>query len=107
MAQWHIDELRKALENRNWKVQDEPYSHNNRMTGAWRLKKGDFSTIIFFEGYDESGVFEFEKSFGCNLKDKNDVALYLPKHKPKKAKPNSLKAWQSELNEFIQGVEDL
>ncbi|WP_251359113.1 hypothetical protein [Kangiella sp. TOML190] len=105
MATWHIDELKDALQTQEYEFLCVLDGDDYRITGSWSLTKNDVELILDFEGWDEGGLYELNRSFGCKLRGVDEKGLYLPKHKPKPSKPNALKQWESELREFLEILE--
>lgn len=108
MSTWHICELEKKLNTSDWIISGRLDGDSYRVTQSWILSKNDKNIILDFEGFDENGhTFSFEKSFGCYVRQSREIALYLPKSKPRPSKPNSMKSWQAELNSFIKDINKL
>ena len=107
LAEWHINILRESLEERGWMILDELSGDSERLTKIWVLQRHESTIQIQFEGFDENGVFTFYRSFGCHLKGKPEIGVYLPKRKPRSSRPHAAEAWEEELDTFLDELDTL
>ncbi len=105
MAKWHINKLEKMLIANGWIIEKKEDIDDERIISFWHLLKNTQNTKLQFEGFDENGSFSnINKSFSCNIVGDDNVALYIPKIKPRDSRPNSLKTWNEELFEFLSNM---
>jgi len=104
MSEWHLDQLRNALERRGWRIIAEHPGNDYEISASWELARSKNQTTIFidFEGLDDMITLPIEKSYGCHLRGYGSSSLYFRKRGEGDSKKRQL--WQEELNEFIESL---
>jgi hypothetical protein len=104
MAQWHLDELRTALERRGWRLGSELPGDDVRISGSWELvRSGAPSQIVIdFDGLDESRLLPMAESYACTVRGTTH-SLYFRR----RGEGGSVQRerWKDELRQFVEGVE--
>ena len=68
MAQWHLDELRSALESKGWKFHAELPGDERKISATWVLHRG-IELMIDFDGLDDLAVLPIEKAYACTARN--------------------------------------
>jgi hypothetical protein len=97
MADWHLEELRAALDRRGWRCVELP--GNDGISATWELRRaGDDRVLqIDFEGLDDLRTLPLAESYACKLRE-TDVSLYFRRQRAREL-------WQGELRAFVEGLE--
>ena len=96
--EYHLNDLRKALENKRWVLTDVLEGNGYDMSGVWQLERYGKKIEIRFDGQDDLEVLPMEKAFGCSAAPYLGVSLYFaPKNK----------SWEKLLHVFISKIERL
>ena len=103
MAQWHLEELRVALERRGWRLKSEVPGDDVRISGSWILtRSGSPSEIaIDFDGLDESKCLPISESYACTVRGTRH-SLYFRRRGEGSA--SQRERWKGELAEFVAGI---
>lgn len=104
MAEWHLKELRLAIERRGWRLAAEHCGDNYGISASWEIERsGDAGkAFIDFEGLDELQVLPVTKAYGCHVRDRRSVALYFGSRGEKGSSKRSI--WNDELNRFVAAL---
>jgi hypothetical protein len=99
VAEWHLEELRSALERRGWRIVEHP-GDDYRVSGSWELRRsGDAEARwIDFDGLDDLQTLPMDRSFACRVRGSASVSLYF-----RRARSNDL--WTKELATLVQALE--
>jgi hypothetical protein len=103
MADWHLKELRAALEKRGWRIEAELPGDNYAISGSWRMKRaGDTRHLIVdFEGMDDLRVLPLSESYACDARGTSH-SLYFLRRGVRGSKTRE--RWKSELAAFVAAV---
>jgi len=105
MAQWHLDQLREALERRGWRLKSETPGDGYRIAGSWAMERVGVppgQLIIDFEGLDDMKTLPVIESYACTVRGSRH-SLYF-RRKGEGASP-ARERWTSELSAFVAGVD--
>src|SRR5687768_16353300 len=102
MADWHLSELRVALEHRGWRVVEEQPGDDYRIAASWVLERSgqDSNVILDFDGLDDLQVLPLDQAYACHLRGSNAVALYFRR---KGSSKRSI--WKDELASFVDSID--
>ena len=103
MAQWHLDELRKALERKGWRVTAELPGDDYKVSGTWELKRSaDPRTLLLdLDGLDDMKVLPPAESYSCTVRG-TPHSLYFRRRGT--GDPVARDRWQTELANFVEAV---
>ena len=104
MAQWHLDELRMALERRGWRLASEASGDDHKISGTWALERSGQTDqlIIDFEGLDERKVLPMAESYACSVRG-TSTSLYFGRRG--ETSFGARERWSRELATFVAGVD--
>jgi hypothetical protein len=103
MAQWHLEQLRSALETRGWRLVEELPGDDYRIAGSWSFERpASGQLIIDFEGLDDMKTLPVAESYACSVRGASP-SLYFRR----KGVGGSRQAerWPEELAAFVASVE--
>jgi hypothetical protein len=97
MAQWHLDELRKALDRKGWSVLAELDGNNYEISGSWEIQRSTSTPALHidFEGLGDLKTLPMPQAYSCRLRENTKVGLYFSKQK----------TWKKPLEEFISALD--
>jgi|SRR5262245_2053204 len=103
MAEWHLRELRAALEKRGWRVAAELPGDDRRISASWDMKRaGDtHHLIIDFDGFDDMRVLPLFESYACSARG-TPHSLYFGRRGVRGSKARE--RWNFELAAFVEAV---
>jgi len=103
MADWHLKELRAALEKHGWQVVAELPGDDRTISASWDMKRaGDTQRLIIdFDGIDERRVLLLSESYACRTRG-GSQSLYFGRRGERGSKARD--RWNSELAAFIEAV---
>jgi len=98
MADWHLAELRAALEKRGWRIVERD-GDDYRISGTWELgrSRDPRTLLIDFDGLDDMKTLPIDQSYACRLRD-SGVAIYF-------RRARNEEQWREELAAFIEAIE--
>lgn len=101
MAEWHLRELRDALEQRGWRLIAELPSDKHNVSAYWQLQRSSKkpAVVIAFDGLDESKVLPLFESYGCYVVGQERLILYFKKRSLDSTERH--RVWQQELHDFV------
>ena len=101
MAEWHLKELRNAIERSGWRFVTERPGDNYRFSASWEFERSDKEPALWidFEGLDDMRTLPIEQSYGCRARNHSGEGLYFRR----KGSSDSVKReiWLKELNAFV------
>lgn len=104
MAEWHLKELRNAIERSGWRFVAEHPGDNYSISASWEFKRGDKEPALWidFEGLDDMRTLPIEQSYACAVRDQRTPGLYFRR----KGSSDSAKReiWLKELREFAASL---
>jgi hypothetical protein len=105
MAQWHLDELRGALERRGWRVTAELPGDDYKISGTWELRRsGDPRVLLIdFDGLDDMRVLPLHQSYACRTRS-TEHSLYFRRRGESGSPPRA--RWRKELSAFVEVVSE-
>lgn len=103
MAQWHLDEIRSALESHGWRITAELPGDEYKVSATWELRRaGDTRTLIIdFDGLHETHVLPLIESYACSARDTNH-SLYFRRRG--QSGSTARERWLNELNTFARAA---
>jgi hypothetical protein len=106
MARWHLDELRRSLERRGWRVVAELPGDDTRISGSWKLERARDSAagvIIDFEGLGGDGLhcLPMDESYACRARGTQHTLYFGRRGTP--SSPARAR-WRQELALFTKAV---
>ena len=104
MAQWHLDELRAALERRGWRVTIDLPGNDYDISATWRLvRSGQQPIEVFleFDGLDDLNTLPVTESYACSVRGTRQ-SLYFRRRGDND--PPARERWMIELAEFAASV---
>lgn len=105
MAEWHLEEIRNALEARGWRIVAEHPGDNYHVSATWEVERSTKKPSVFidFEGLDDLVTLPVEQSYGCCIRGHDSLSLYFGR----KGEGGSRRRqnWQSELQQFISELD--
>ena len=93
MAEWHLKDLRNALESRGWRIVNELPSRHLYISGTWEIERDGKRLSIDFNGIDDLNTLPMEKSYGCGVEGKIKGS-------------ERAKTWKNELEKFVRGLDN-
>lgn len=107
MAEWHLKELRNAVERSGWRFVAEHSGDNYSISASWEFKRSDNEPVLWidFEGLDDMRTLPIEQSYGCRVRNRSGEGLYFRR----KGSADSAKReiWLKELKAFVASLNDL
>ena len=102
MADWHLDELRWALEGRGWRVVAEHPGDGVRVSATWEIERSSRRPALFidFDGLDDLHVLPLSKSYGCRVRNAAGAGLYFRRRRNRSR-------WKEELDAFVAALDVL
>src|SRR5262245_34175153 len=103
MADWHLKELRAALERRGWRIAAELPGDDRYTSASWDMKRaGDQRRLMTdFDGTDADRTLPLSESFACRARGTSH-SLYFGRRGARRSKARE--RWSSELAAFIEAV---
>ena len=107
MAAWHLDELRKALENHGWRILEQVDGDERRTAAAWRIQRSTRIDPLFLD-FDAMGlnfedvtiVLPLDKAYGASVRGVPLLGVYF-------YKKSSRAMWHNELAKLLEGLDAL
>ena len=105
MAQWHLDELRMALERRGWRLALEPPGNDYKISGTWALERAGQPNqlIIDFDGLDDMKTLPLAENSACSIRG-TSTSLHFRRRGERNS--GARERWSRDLALFVAGVED-
>jgi hypothetical protein len=102
MAQWHLDDLRSALERRGWRVTELP-GDDYKISGTWKLERSadPRKLLLDLEGLDDLNVLPPAESYGCTVRG-TPHSLYFRRRGTDD--PVARERWKTDLTNFVEAV---
>jgi hypothetical protein len=102
MAQWHLDQLRIALEKDGWRFTDELPGDDYRVSATWLFERSASGKLMIdFDGLDDMKTLPIAESYACSVRGTSH-SLYFRR----KGAGGSRQAerWPEELAAFVAAV---
>jgi len=105
MADWHLRELRNALEARGWRIVTEHPGDNYRFSATWEIERSTRNPPVFldFEGLDDMVTLPLEQSYACYIRGHDSLGLGFYRKGEGGSRRRQL--WQSELEQFLKELD--
>ena len=105
MAEWHLREIRNALEAKGWRIVAEHPGDERRVFATWEIERSTKKPSVFidFEGLDDLITLPLEQSYGCNIRGHGSSGLYFSR----KGEDGSRRRenWRNDLQQFLIELE--
>jgi hypothetical protein len=104
MAQWHLDELRAALERRGWRLTAELPGNDRDISATWTLSRSGGKTtelLLDFDGLDDMKTLPISESYACAARG-TGKSLYF-RRRGEKGTPTR-ERWREELGAFVAEI---
>jgi hypothetical protein len=106
MAEWHLKELRNAIERSGWRFVAEHAGDGYRISATWEFERdvSERHILVCFEGLDDLRTLPIQESYGCHVQDVPGATLYFGR----KGRKNSTRrdAWVTDLRSFTTALEN-
>ena len=75
MAEWHLKELRNAIERSGWRFVAEHPLDDLYISASWEFKRGGKEPVLWidFGGIDDLRTLPIERSYGCQARHRPSV----------------------------------
>ena len=106
MADWHLTDLRAALERRGWRFAGELPGDDRAISATWSFERSGRAPsrlLVDFEGLDESRVLPLNQSYACRARG-TELSLYFRRRGEND--PPARDRWVSELNGFVSDLDN-
>ena len=105
MAEWHLNELRAALERRAWRIAEHPGDRYG-ISATWEIARSGQSSNLFldFNGLDDLQTLPLDQAYACTVRD-NRVELYFSR-RGETGSPQRSK-WKDDLKKFLAALDQL
>src|SRR5829696_5415148 len=103
MAEWHLDELRAALERLGWRLVAEHPGDNYRISASWEIERSCKNALVDFNGLDDINTLPAEKAYGCHVREIPRLELYFASRGEKGSSKRS--NWKNELKRFVDSLD--
>ena len=107
MADWHLTDLRAALERRGWRFAGELPGDDRAISATWsfqRSGRGANQLLVDFEGLDESHVLPLNECYACRARG-TALSLYFRRRGDNDAPARD--RWVGELSDFVNGIDNV
>mgnify|MGYP001198211245 FL=1 len=100
MAEWHLIDLRNALQRKKWQVFTCLKGNDYDGSGIWQIQRPDGTEKrhIEFDGLDDMETLSLEASYGCKVRELPGCKLYFHRKGS---------AWKQQLVEFVDRLSQL
>lgn len=103
MAEWHLKDLRNALERRGWRIVNELPSRYPNVSQYWELDRGGTAIRINFDIAGDVDILPPDRTYGCGVEGQID-GLYFSRKGTKGSE--RAKTWKNELEKFVRGLDN-
>ena len=105
MAEWHLKELRDALEQGGWRITAERPGDDYSISATWEIQRSSKlpTILIDFKGLDDMVTLPIEQSYGCHVRGQNSCRLYFGRRGEGRSQVRQ--AWKDELTLFTQALD--
>ena len=106
MAEWHLNELREAMERSGWRFVAEHPSYHLYISASWEFDRGGNEPLfIDFGGIDDLNTLPITESYGCNVRGDNARSLYFSRMGQKGSARRE--SWSTELKNFVASLNEM
>jgi hypothetical protein len=107
MADWHLKELRDALESKGWQIIAEYARDEYAISASWEIQRSSKtpSLLIDFDSLDDMLTLPIERSYGCKVRGSDLVSLYFGRRGDKGSRTRQ--NWYEELHQFVSELDGL
>ena len=105
MAEWHLKELRNAIERSGWRFVAEHQSDDLYLSASWEFKRSEKAPVLWidFGGIDDLRTLPIEESYGCHARNRPDHGLYF--RRKASGASVSREIWLSDLKAFVADLD--
>ena len=107
MPDWHLQEIRDALESRGWRFVAEHPGDDYRVSATWEIERSTKKPPVFidFNGLDDLNTLPLEQSYGCRVRGSDSTSLYFGR----KGEGGSRRRqnWRRDLQRFLDELDSL
>ncbi|HET9789244.1 MAG TPA: hypothetical protein VFP47_19065 [Pyrinomonadaceae bacterium] len=105
MPDWHLQEIRDALESRGWRLVAERPGDEYRVSATWEIERSTKkpSVLIDFAGLDDLIALPLEQSYGCSVRGSDSLGLYFGRKGERGSKRRQ--SWQRNLQQFLDKLD--
>ena len=104
MADWHLSELRQAIEKAGWRFVAERPGDEYRISATWEFERdsSEANVLINFDGLDDLKTLPITESYGCHLQGSRHASLYFGRKG--NTRSNRRVTWRTELETFVAAI---
>lgn len=104
MAEWHLNELRNAIERSGWRFVAEHPSEDLYVSASWEFKRSDKEPVLWidFGGIDDLQTLPIEESYGCHIRNRGTPGLYFRRRGSGDTTKREI--WLTELKAFVASL---
>ena len=101
MPDWHLQEIRDALESRGWRFVAEHPGDDYRVSATWEIERSTKNPTLFldFQGLDDLNTLPLEQSYGCRVRGSGAPGLYFGRKGV--GGSGRRQKWQQDLQQFL------
>ena len=105
MAEWHLREIRNALEARGWRIVAQHPGDDYRVSATWEIERSTKESPVFldFEGLDDLITLPLEQSYSCRIRGHNSLGLDFGRKGAGGSRRRQ--KWQSDLQQFLNELD--
>lgn len=105
MAEWHLEELRDALEKKGWRIIAELPGDDYAISAVWEIQRSARRPSLFieFNGKDDMVTLPVERSYGCQLRGRESIQLYFGKRGDALSQRRHI--WRQDMRRFVEGLD--
>ena len=105
MAEWHLREIRNALEARGWRIVAQHPGDDYRVSATWEIERSTKESRVFldFEGLDDLITLPLEQSYSCRIRGHNSLGLDFGRKGAGGSRRRQ--KWQSDLQQFLNELD--
>jgi hypothetical protein len=105
MAEWHLLEIRNALEARGWRIISQHPGDDYQISATWEIERSTKKAPVFidFAGLDDMVTLPLEQSYGCRIRAHNSLGLDFGR----KGEGGSRRRqkWRGDLKQFMNELD--
>ncbi len=78
MGDTHLNELRRALQDKGWRVLSEREGDGYKISRAWQIQRSTTAAVteLLFDGLDDLQVLPIERAYACHVAGRRSVSIY-------------------------------
>lgn len=101
MAEWHLREIRNALEARGWRIVAQHPGDDYYVSASWEIERSTKGPTVFldFSGLDDMITLPLEQSYACHIRGHNSLGLEF--RRKGEGGSRRRQKWHSDLKDFL------